>query len=155
MKLNIEWNENLVTARTHAKILKLINREAMEFHRDITLFRHFKPDAMRRYSAVYKKRSKKYMQRKARVYRTQDPLVYSGHLKAVITQTSNVTSTQYGARLYARSYFLLTAERRAEIEYVSADEQREMAERIQRRYAQECRKPENMRKRRVKISRGP
>lgn len=154
MKINIQWDENLITERTHWRLLKQVNGEVMERHKNVTMKKHFEVKALRLYAAVYKPRTKAYTKRKLRIHHTQAPLVYTGHLRDVVMQTSRVTKTQYGARMYAKSYFPLTAERRAELEYVSPDEQRAMVKMIEERYRKLSHSKDYLRKRRVKISKG-
>lgn len=151
MKLKITWNEQLVTARTHARILKEAAQASMEFHRDVTMPQHFTTAGARKYG--FAKRSKKTQIIKARKYHHQLPNVMSGAMRGLVRMNSKITRTQYGARLYVRNYFPLTEQRRREMEIVTPDEEQAFANRMERSYGFSVRQPENMRKRRVKIKR--
>jgi hypothetical protein len=151
VKLGITWNENLVTARTHARLLKEAAEAAMIAHRDLIMPNHFTTTGARKYR--FKKRAKGTMINKARKYGHQNPNVMTGAMREIVRSQTKITRTQYGARMYVRNYFPLTADRRREMEVVQPDEEQGHAARIRRFYLFSANDPKNMRKRRVKIRR--
>lgn len=151
MKLNIVWNENLVTQRTHARLLRENVRKAIEYHREIVLPKHFTIAGAKKYG--FTPRTRKTQLVKSKKYGHQLPNVMTGKMRNIVITQSKVTSTQYGGRLYARNYFPMDARRRYEIEQVAVDEQADMAKRIEKWYAVDSNSKTNQRKRRVKTNR--
>lgn len=156
LKLNISYDENLVTPRAHAQILNRCYREEMEYHKSAILPRHFmdvpetRPGSMYGYAA----RSTKWNERKRREGLPLIPNVYSGQMRFIVLWQSVVRATSSHGTLTARNYFAMTTARRMEIESVSTREQDRLVKRMEARYAILANSPEYARKRRPKRLRG-
>lgn len=156
--MRIEWNEDLVTERTHARMLKQVNREIGVLHRNRTLKKHFENNAETRPGGAYgyEARTKKYQIRKAKKQGHQKPLVFTGDMQRVVTGTSRVTATQHRWRVYARTGKRLTLQLgqqiKDELEAVAEAEISHYISLMGKRYAQLSNRPENRRKRRKKLS---
>jgi len=156
--MRIEWNEDLVTERTHKRILRQVNREIGVLHRNKTLKKHFEnnPDTRSGGAYGYEARTKKYQIRKARKKGHQRPLVFSGEMRRTVLGTSRVTATKDHWRVYARTGKTLNPELRRqitdELEAVSEREIDQYISLMQRRYTMLANRPENRRKRKKKLS---
>ncbi len=151
--MRIVWNEQRVTERTHARILKQVHREIGVLHRNRTLKKHFenRPETRPGGEYGYERRTKKYQIQKARKKGHQKPLVFSGDMQRTVTGTSRVTATQHRWRVYARTgktlRTLLSQQIKDELEAVSQSEVDHYLSLMERRYAQLANRPENQRKR--------
>lgn len=92
-----------VTVREWPRILRAAHAAAGEhYHREIVP-RHFQPGAGFRYG--YRRRSRRYEQKKARLGRTQ-PLVFSGTLQRSLTEVANVRGypSRFSVVMHGPSY---------------------------------------------------
>lgn len=113
----------LVTARTHARLMRDLLYALMRLHLTRTLPRHFASGAEHRYH--YQRRRMKYQAAKLRRWGHNRPLVWSGRTEQGLRSGSRITATQHKSRLYYRNYFPLKEERRKEIEIILEQELRE------------------------------
>lgn len=158
--MHIVWNEDLVTERTHKRILKQVNREIGVLHRNRTLKKHFENNAETRPGGAYgyEARTKKYQIRKAKKKGHQKPLSFSGTMQRNVTSTSRVTATQHKWRVYARIKTtkplkpLLSQQIKDELEAVAEAEIDKYISLMEKRYVQLANQPQNRRKRRKKLS---
>lgn len=146
-----EIQSSLVTKRTHNKIMRKVNRQAMTRHRQ-RLPLHFQRNSKTTPGGAYgyEKRNKRYQIRKAKQQGHQKPLVFTGRLKQSILSNVRITATAGRGRLKTRGYFPMRTQRRSEIEAIAPDERREMVARAERDYYRLARRPEFQRKRRKK-----
>jgi len=116
----------LYTARGHAKVMRFVNRNRIEFWRDNMLPTHFETNELTRPGGGYgyAPRTKKTQLVKARRYGHQKPNVQTGKLRDTIRLNSRVTATQHQGRFKSRGYFPMTAERRRELEIVTPGQQK-------------------------------
>lgn len=135
-----------VTVRTHGRVMRNVLRELMVDHLEHRLPGHFSKGAERKYH--YRNRTAKYLKRKRRLKGHDIPLVFTGRTRRdLMASKHRITATQHRSRLYFKNHFPLKNDQRNEIEIVLQYEQRDMARFTRRRYAEECRKPENKAKR--------
>ena len=132
LKVGVTFDENLVTPRRHKQLMNLLLRREMEKHRDQRLMKHFALGANRKYG--YKPITAGYAIKKKKIVHHLIPMVFTGRLKNLIGQTSKVTATATRARLYAKGYFPMPDEFRAQIEIVLPSEVSEMCDNIGRNY---------------------
>jgi len=131
----------LVTKRTHAEIVKKLNRELMEWERDKNWPKHFtnEPETYPGAGGYhYAERSRRYNQAKMRKYGHNLPLVLTGYLRSIIKASATITATSSGARLKSHSPHFLRLKNKREIEAVSDRERRGFAERYAARYVELC-----------------
>ena len=158
--MHIVWDQQLVTKRTHARILKQVNREIGVLHRNRTLKQHFENNAETRPGGAYgyEARAKKYQIRKARKKGHQKPLTFTGTLKQNVISTSRVTATQHKWRVYARIKTTkplkpaLRQRIKDELEVVADKEIDRYKSLIEKRYVQLANRPQNQKKQRKKLS---
>ncbi len=150
MKWGYEFDENLILPRQHQTLKGKILRELGDFHKNVTLMKHFMLGAVSRYG--YAKRTKGYMKRKAAKYHHQIPLVYSGVLKSVVRLIGIVRllGKADGWKYHVRSYFPMTDERKNEIQIVTPDEIERHNRWLGRQYV--ARLPQYCRKRKKRSS---
>ena len=131
-----------ITARNHARIMKVLMRQMMVEHLEQTIPLHFREGAENVYHM--QRRTQKYLRAKFKKKHHKKPLVYSGRtLSELKASNQRITSTQYRSRLYYRSYFQLPNERRKEIEVVLQRERQAMAVNLRRWYIAHCNDPRN------------
>lgn len=157
IRIEIEYDENLVTPRSHNRIMNRIYREEMRQHKDKILPRHFEevPETRPHGAYGYAPRSKRWQKRKEREGRGQRPLVYKGLMRTIVTRESVVRATKDHGTLTAKNYYDMTDGRRHEVEAISDREIDRMVARIKRRYIELASSPEFARKRapkRLKVS---
>ena len=156
--MKIVWDEDLVTERTHKRILKQVNREIGVLHRNRTLKKHFENNAETRPGGDYgyEARTKKYQIRKAKKKGHQKPLSFTGDMRRVVTGSSRITATQHRWRVYARTgkklNLQLGQQIKNELEVVSEAEISKYISLMEKRYVQLANQPQNRRKRRKKLS---
>ena len=156
--MKIVWDEDLVTERTHKRILKQVNREIGVLHRNRTLKKHFENNAETRPGGAYgyEARTKKYQIRKAKKKGHQRPLSFTGEMRRTVTGSSRVTATQHRWRVYARTgkklNLQLGQQIKNELEAVSEAEIDKYISLMEKRYVQLANQPQNRRKRRKKLS---
>lgn len=126
------FDENLITPLRHKQLMNTLLRREMEKHRDQRLAKHFAIGANFKYS--YKPITAGYSIKKKKLVHHLIPMVLTGRLRDVIQQTSKVTATATRGRLYARGYFPMKDEFRAQIERVLPIEELDMAKNIGRNY---------------------
>jgi len=168
--MDIEYNQDLVTPRTHGQIMNVLFRLAMERHKQQILPRHFQnvPETRPHSAYGYLPRSRMWQERKVREGRGNLPNVYTGGLRTSVLRDSVVTATQHGSTLTAKNHdanapagsrvingkryankvrFPLTDQRRREIEMISQRELGRMAGRIKMDYVRLANHPDFRRRR--------
>ena len=149
----IYYNSSLVTLRNHKKICNILFRETATHHRDIRLPRRFRKGPKTREGGEYgfEMRTRRYQIRKRRKWGHLKPNVWTGETRDQ-AKTSTVRATAKGGRIYFRTHFKMTPERRAEIERVSEPEQRADVKTLKRRYGEMTRMKRFQRQRRKRLS---
>lgn len=129
---------SLFTKRGHRAVARLVNKQLAIRHRDRIVPKHFAgtPETTPGSGGYrYRRRSKKWQERKRLEGRPSQPLVYTGELFRTVRASSRVRSTDTFWQWTARGSFPLNADRKSEIEAVSEREQRENARLFERLYA--------------------
>lgn len=98
IKLEIEIKRANLTSRMHAKIMKILNREAMERQWNERVPQHFEYKAYSKYRA--RPRSVQYVKTKRNLKEHNKPNVFTGELQKSLKH--KITATQNGARLTIR-----------------------------------------------------
>lgn len=132
MQINATFDENLITPRRHKQLMNLLLRREMTKHKDERLPQHFRLGANRKYN--YKPITAAYSIRKKKLVHHLIPMVLTGRMRDAIAGTSKVTATATQARLYAKNYFPMKDDFRAQVEIVLPSETAEMAANIGRNY---------------------
>jgi len=145
-----EFTSDLVTPRTHARIMRDINRDTGEYVRDTIVPRKFTRQAYLEYPDVVRRRTKKYAERKTRQVGHDIPNVLTGRMRDEVPARSRVTATQHGGRVYIRNYFPMRESTRQELEVMNKRDRDRIRARALRMYEKETNRPENRRKRRRK-----
>ncbi len=153
-----EMTSDLVTARTHKKILREAYRRALMNHREKRLGKHYRENAETRPGGGYgyDPRNPEYVKRKQRVKGHRRPLVWSGRLQRFVRNNSRITATAKGGRLKTpvirkrRREFVSQYVR--ELEAITPAEQKEIINEIREFYLAAVQKPENRRQRRVRVT---
>ncbi len=124
INIKAQIETSLLTTQAANQVLKVVNSLVMQEQRAL-LPGHFDPSAVTKYG--YRKRSKAYQIRKARKYRHQKPLVWSGELQRAVLSSAKVTSTSKQGTLTARGSRKsnLSPSHRRELEAFTADEERQ------------------------------
>lgn len=152
--LNIERGE--VTARVHAKLMRAAMRHVAEYHVANHLVRHFEDNPSTRPGGAYgyKRRGRKYLERKQRIVGHQIPNVLTGAMRATVlgSAASRITATQDRLRISMSNYFPLRQERWGELKAVTPGEYRTLRQQAHKFYRDEAAKPENRPKRKVTIT---
>lgn len=175
LRINIEYDENLVTPRTHKQMMNGLYRMEMQTHLESILPRHFKdvPETQPRGAYGYLPRSKKWQARKQREGRGANlPNVYTGGLRNAVLKHSVITATANGATLTAKNHdasaapghkvingrrysnkvrFPMTLQRRKEIEAFSRREVERMCQRMKSNYLRLAKHPDFRRRRRSRL----
>jgi hypothetical protein len=176
LRINIDYEENLVTPRTHKQMMNYLYRDEMETHRRTILPRHFQnvPETRPGGAYGYVKRSRKWEERKAREGRGANiPNVYTGGLRDAVLKSSIIRATASGATLTAKNHdatapagsyvsngkrysnkvrFPMTEQRRKEIEAISRREIERMVKRMKATYLRLASLPKFRRKRRTRLA---
>jgi D-tyrosyl-tRNA(Tyr) deacylase len=147
---------DIVTARTHAKLMRELNREVMERHAAENLPKHFAnvPETFPGAGGYrYRRRQEKYNQMKRRRFGEAIPNVKTGALREAVLAKVKVTATQHRARILTSGTreHQLTDWQRREIEIRSEREKREDIKWQEQEYSRRVQLPENRRKRRRKL----
>lgn len=155
IKIKIEMAVDLVTPRTHAKIMRDINRKQGEKHKSKTILKHFEnvPETRPGGAYGYEKRGQRYAFRKQKAKGHRRPNVFSGRMRETILSSSIVRATQTRWTFQAKNYFPMRLAQRDEIEAVAPGEIGQMVREMRADYINACNRPENRRRRRVKIKR--
>ena len=150
--IRISYNSDLVTPRSHRKILNILFRETATHHRDIRLPRRFRKGPKTREGGEFGfgMRTRRYQIRKRRKWGHLNPNVWTGKTRA-LARVAKVRATAKGSRIYFRGHFPLTSERRDEMERVSQPEQKADAKTMTRRYGELSRMKRFRRQRRRRI----
>lgn len=159
--LRIIARSELVTVRTHRRIMKELHREVLEKHIDETLPKHFQPEAMNVYH--YKRRTLKYQKRKIRVKGHNRPNVWSGRtLREMRGLGSQIIADYSRARVQYTLHWQNvknrrkastltqggnTAERVKELEQINLNESYKYGVWMRQRYLEKINDPANRRKR--------
>ena len=122
--ISYDIKSTLVTKRTHARLMRLVNRNTITELRDRILPDKFTAAGAREYA--YEKRAKGYQIRKAQTKGHQRPLEFTGRLKRTFQSSFRITATATRAKLRARSPFPLSTERRRELEAISDQDSRQL-----------------------------
>lgn len=149
LKINITYDENLITPTMHKRIMNRLYREELEYHKQSILPRHFQnvPETEPLGPYGYAPRSRRWMARKKREGAHLEPNVYSGQMRFLVLWNSIVRATSNRGSLTVKNYFPLTEQRRKELEAFSQREIERMAARMERKYVQYANSPEYARKR--------
>lgn len=153
LSIKIEMRKDLVTPRTHNRIMLQINRELGEHHKKHTIKKHFEnvPETRPGGAYGYEKRGQRYAYRKQRKVGHRKPNVYSGRMRSTVLSAGIVRQTKSRWTFTAKNYFPMRAAQRDELEAVASGEVDEMLKRIRRRYIELANRPENRRKRRERV----
>lgn len=170
VQFGVTIQTDLVTKRTFSRIAREGRRGLMERHHKRVIPRHFRPGAASRYG--YRRRTGSYVRRARRLNPNWRPLVLTGQLRRIMTDTGNpnhrITATQKRGRLKlsAKSHpFMrrggnpwrgrrgtgngrLSDRIREELETVTDAEVQESAEWLRDRIVREMKKPKNRARRR-------
>lgn len=151
--LVIDVQTKLYTARGHAKVMRHVLRNRMEFWKSEMLPTHFQNNELTRPGGGYgyEARSAKYQIRKARKYGHQRPLVRTGRLEGVVRANSTITATQHKATFRAKGYFPMTQQMRREIEVVTPGQQRVLVSGAKDLYVRAAGEPEFQDLKRIRI----
>lgn len=146
---------SLVTARTHARLLRKLNRQWATRQRFQRLPTHFEsiPETHPGSGGYrYRRRSSAYNRQKQRKYGHTKPNVYTGELRRAVLQNARITATQHKASVLTRGTptHRLQDWQRREIEAVSRRERREDLKRMEKDYARLIQRPEYQAQRRRK-----
>ena len=152
VSFRIEHNSELVTARNHKKILNINFREMMTRHRDVGMPQRFRRSPKTRQGGEFgfERRTRKYQIRKQKRKGHKKPNVWTGQTEAT-AKGSTVRATSKGARIYFRTHFPLTLQRRNEFERISRTEQAKYLKTFKRRYIEMANSRQFKRKRRKRI----
>lgn len=152
LKINVDYDENLVTPRVHKQIMNTLFRMELENHKAAILPRHFLdvPETKPHGAYGYAPRKRKWQLRKQREGRGNLPDVYTGGMRTMVVQKSIVRATANGGTLTAKNHFPMTIQRRKEMEAISSREQERMGKRIQKNYVTLANHPDFKRKRKPK-----
>lgn len=148
--IQVDMETRSVSRRIHERIVRDSLRAAATNHIEKIVPLHFETSAVRRYG--YAPRKKGYMIMKARKYGHQRPLVKTGQLQATIANTSRVTATQHKSTAHLYAYFPLVPERRKELEAMDVSDRKAASDVARGYYRAEAIKPENMPKRKLRIT---
>jgi len=145
-----------VTKAGHAKILRQLNREWMERHRDNRLPRHFEnvPETSPGGGGYgYRKRSAQYTKQKQRKYGHTKPNVATGELRDSVLAKVKITATQHKSNMVTRGTreHRLAAWQLKEIAAVSLKERRQEAKLTARNYRKLAKSPQYKAKRKRKV----
>ena len=133
LKHSVKFDINIITPTRHRQLMNMLLRAAMEYHKRKTLGEHFQPGAARKYG--YRPLTKGYAIRKTAKLHENIPMVYTGRLRDLVKDTSKVTATATKSTLSARGYFPMPDYLRGQVEAVTPEETKEMAETIGIQYA--------------------
>jgi hypothetical protein len=134
----------LVTKRSHNRILNQINHELMERIRDRLWPKHFTncPETEPGGAYGYTRRTRKYQDEKFKKYGQSLPLVLSGAFRATVGPSASVTATANSATLRSHSPHFMRLRNRLELEAISHDELKELAEWAKGRYVELANSPQ-------------
>lgn len=144
---------DMVTDRTHAKIMYEAMHKVAMTHKRVTLGKHFKkvPETQPGGAYGYVKRGELYTRRKLAKYGHDTPNVRTGYLRNQVYSRSVVTATQHKSRVYIRAPFPLTEQRRRELEAITTAETGEAQKIATDTYAAMVADPKNQRTRRKRV----
>lgn len=155
--IKFEMRIQLVTKRTHARIMREVLRATMLNHRNKRLGKHFQdiPETKPGGAYGYERRQPEYQRRKLQKKGHNRPLYWSSALARFVRNNGTITATQHRARMKTprlpKRSDVLAAQFAREIEAISRDEaDREISAEIHGRYLKEANKPQNQRQRRAK-----
>lgn len=153
LRIDITYDEDLLTQASHRKILNQLFRESLEHHKQVILPRHFKhvPETTPGGAYGFRKRSDRWLKKKKRMGKPDEPNVFTGGLRSRVLGASKVRATFRRGTLTAKAPWPLTTRRRSELEVVSNREQERMTKKIEKGYVKRANSPEFRRKRRRKI----
>jgi len=152
VSFKVVQNTELVTTRSHKKILNILFRETMTRHRDVGLQSRFRRGPKTRPGGEFgfEKRSRKYQKRKNRKKGHLKPNVWSGKTREA-AKSSVVRATAKGGRVQFRGSHPLTTERRTEFERISGRELDKYIKTFKRRYTELANNSKFQRKRRKRV----
>lgn len=153
VEISANFTTDLVTKRTHNKILREVNREVGEFVAARILPGKFKRTAFRKYSSVFHTRSLKYRKRKRAKHGSASPNVATGKMKRHILTPGlghKVRATSSGGNVHIKNYFAMPKWQRREMEVLNNRDRAGMAEIAEGEYFKRVNDPDNRRKRRRK-----
>ena len=144
---------DMVTDRTHAKIMREAMHKVAMTHKRVTLGKHFKklPETEPGGAYGYVKRGALYTRRKLAKYGHNIPNMRTGYLRNRVYSQSVVTATQHRSRVYIRAPFPLTEQRRRELEAITPVEVAEAQILATETYQALAANPKNQRKRRKRV----
>ncbi|MDE2100764.1 MAG: hypothetical protein KGL39_26195 [Patescibacteria group bacterium] len=154
LKIEVQHDSSLVTARSHNQIMGRLFRQAMQHHKEQVLPRHFEkvPETEPGGAYGYAPRSRRWKKRKAREGKDPDrPLVYTGLMRTIALRESVVRATKDGGSLTARNHYPMTDQRRREVENFSNRELARLVGRMKIDYLALARSPQYARQRQRRI----
>ena len=149
--LGFRFSTDLVTARTHNKIMRTVNRETGEHIATKVTKKKFQKSALREYPGIVTPRGEKYNRRKQRKVGHTIPNVLSGRMREHVTSNSRVTATRNGGRVMLRNYFPMQARQRQELEAMNQGDVARAQVHANNVWLREANKPKNRRKRKRRI----
>jgi len=151
--LDIQWDESRITSLSHGRLMNDVMRDMGTAHKIRHLSKHFEavPETRVGGEYGYAARSLRWQKRKQREGKPSQANVYTGRLREKVLRESQVTATQYRARVKAKGYFPMPDKQRKEIEAVSGKETKYLAGRAGKNYANLAKSDKYKRKKRVKV----
>lgn len=143
----------LLTQRMHAKLAREALRRAAHYHLHTRLGKHYKdiPETAPGGAYGYRRRTKKYLDRKRKKRGHQLPNVYTGSERNFVRNTGRITATQNRSRLYLRRKHIrrqeLSDEHARELAAFSPEERREIVAQAHEFYLDAANHPDNQRQR--------
>lgn len=141
----IDVKTKLFTARGHARVMRDVLRQRMEFFRDELLPTHFEVNELTRPGGGYnyEARTRATQLRKAKKFGHQKPLVQTGRLFQAVMVNSQITATQHRSRFKSHGYFPMNVLRRREIEAITPGQQKLLRSGLRDLYVRAAQLPEN------------
>ena len=131
-----EIRSNLLTVRLHKKLMKVLFYNMAIDHATDNLPRHFTYGAYQLYD--YKRRARKYTEKKFKLYGHRNPNVLTGELKLIILASAraNITSTSGGFRMLPRgtAQHRMWPQQKYELEQINEKELADFATNLANRY---------------------
>jgi len=153
LRITIKYNEKLTTPRAHRQLLNALYREMLQHHKEVVLPRHFEnvPETAPGGAYGYARRSQKWLSRKEREGRGDQPLVYRGLMRTIVLRETQVRATYKGGSITAKNHYAMRPQRRHEVEVISRREKRRMAGRMRIDYVKRVKQPPYARMRQKRI----
>jgi hypothetical protein len=149
LKIDVQYDSSLVTPRAHNQIMNRLYRQAMQYHKEAILPRHFErvPETEPHGAYGYAPRSRKWQGRKDREGRGDRPLVYIGLMRTIVLRETVIRATKDRGTLTAKNHYDMRDQRRREVENFSRREIERLVGRMKIDYYTLANSPEFARKR--------